>query len=122
MKKQGHPLNKLMLGVFMLAALGMSHAQYEGQTVNVSIPFNFSIGQQRFLAGDYSFKPLLPQTTTLQTRRGRGLTNITSISVSSREAPTSTKVIFHRYLDRYFLSELWVEGNNDGRALIKSST
>ena len=120
MKRQGYSLNKLMLGVFVLAALCTSHAQYDGPIVNVSIPFNFNIGAQRFVAGDYSFKPLLPHTITLQTRRGHGLTNASSISVISRDAPNATTVVFNRYLDRYFLSEIWVQGNNDGQAFIKS--
>ena len=33
------------------------------------------------------------------------------------EAPAKTMLVFHRYGNRYFLYQIWVEGNNRGREL-----
>jgi hypothetical protein len=37
--------------------------------------------------------------------------------VEKIEAPSQTKLVFRRYGDRYFLYQIWVEGNNRGREL-----
>lgn len=119
MKGRGCILYKTMLALFILLAVNVGHAQYESQSIRVRIPFNFNIGQQRFLAGEYSLKLLFQNTTILRDQRGEVLTGIGTISVESREIPASTKLIFNRYNDRYFLSQIWEAGNEIGRELTK---
>jgi hypothetical protein len=119
MKGRGCILYKTTLALFVLVAVNVGHAQYESQSIRVKIPFDFNIGQQRFLAGEYSLKPLFQNTTILRDERGEVLTGIGTISVESREVPTSTKLIFNRYNDRYFLSQIWEAGNEIGRELTK---
>ena len=36
------------------------------------------------------------------------------------EPKTESKLIFNRYGDRYFLSQVWTAGNSSGRQLLKS--
>jgi hypothetical protein len=120
MKRQGYFLNKLLLGVFLLVVVSGGYAQYGSPIVNVTIPFNFNVGPQRFLAGQYDLKPLLQHTITLRTQQGRALTNINSISIESRETPSATTLVFHRYGEHYFLSQIWVAGDNTGREITKS--
>lgn len=117
MKRHGSMLHKMMLGIVVL--LGVSEGQ--AQNAKVNIPFNFTIGAQRFPAGEYVLKPLLQHTTLLQNQRGRGLTNIATNSVESQQPSTDTRLIFNRYYDQYFLSQIWEEGNSIGRQLTKSS-
>ena len=38
-------------------------------------------------------------------------------NVELPNASRQTKVVFHRYGNRYFLSQLWIEGSNLGREL-----
>jgi hypothetical protein len=113
MNRQGYFLNKLLLGVFLLVLVSVGNAQYGS-------PINFNVGAQRFLAGQYDLKPLLQHTITLRTQQGRALTNITNISVESRETPSATTLIFTRYGEHYFLSQIWVAGDNIGREITKS--
>jgi hypothetical protein len=120
MKRRGYFLNKLMLGMFLLVAVSVGYAQFENPIVNVTIPFNFNVGAQRFVAGQYDLKPLLQHTITLRNQKGRALTNITSISVESMETPNSTTLVFHRYGEHYFLSQIWVAGDRIGREITKS--
>jgi hypothetical protein len=120
MKRQRHFLNKLLLGVFLLVMVSGGCAQSGSQIVKVKIPFNFNIGAQRFLAGQYDLKPLLQHTVMLRNQQGRGLTNMTTISVRSMEPPNSTALIFRRYGEHYFLSQIWVAGDTVGREIPKS--
>jgi hypothetical protein len=119
MNRQRYFLNKLMLGLCLLVLVGVGYAQ-SSLTVDAKIPFNFNIGAQRFLAGQYDLKPLLQHTVLLRNQHGRGLTNVTTISVQSMEAPNSSVLVFHRYGEHYFLSQIWVAGNTVGREIPKS--
>jgi hypothetical protein len=119
MKKLGCIPSSMMLGIFLFLTVGISSAQYNA--IKVKIPFNFNIGSQTFSAGEYNLKPLLQHTTTLQNHTGQALTNMTSISVESMVVPRSTLLVFNRYDEYYFLSQIWVAGNTAGRQLAKSS-
>jgi hypothetical protein len=48
-------------------------------------------------------------------------TNTTSLvafnSCMSLKSASQTKLIFHRYGERYFLNQIWVEGNSIGHEL-----
>ena len=120
MKRQRHFLNKPLLGVFLLVMVSVGCAQSGSQIVKVKIPFNFNIGAQRFSAGQYDLKPLLQHTVMLRNQQGRGLTNVTTISVRSMEAPSSSSLIFRRYGEHYFLIQVWVQGDTVGREIPKS--
>src|SRR6267142_2212023 len=92
-KRQVSMLYKMMLGIVVLLVVSEGQAQ----NAKVNIPFNFTIGAQRFPAGEYVLKPLLQHTTLLQNERGRGLTNIATNSVESKQPSTTTKLVFNRY-------------------------
>ena len=121
MKQQGSILQRSVLVLFVLLASGIGRAQSEAGIIKVSIPFDFNIGSHRFSAGEYSMKPLMQNMTSLRTRDGRVVTTITSNSVESRSVPSSVKLIFNRYSERYFLSQIWEAGNEIGRELPRSS-
>ena len=121
MKRQGYIFQHTMLGLFLLLASGLGQAQSESRNIRVNIPFDFNIGLQRFSAGEYSLAPLLSNTTLLRNQKGQVLTSIATNSVESRQVSSSVKLIFHRYSDRCFLSQIWEAGNEAGREIPKSS-
>jgi hypothetical protein len=114
--KTGRILCTMMLGIVVVLAVSTGHAQ----NVKVNIPFNFSIGAQKFSAGEYTLKPLLEHFTLLENERGRGLINIGTDSVQARQPPSTTKLIFNRYDESYFLSQIWEAGNDFGKQLVRS--
>jgi hypothetical protein len=122
MKRQGSILRTIMLSTFVLLALGIGHAQYAVQTIKVTIPFNFSIGAQRFWAGEYTLKPVpsLQHSMLLQSQAGQTLIYVGTNFVQSREAPTSATLVFNQYGRQYCLSQIWEAGNGMGRQLTKS--
>jgi len=120
MKRQGYIPRTMILGMFILLSVGIGQAQYEGQVVKVKIPFNFNVGAKTFSAGEYSLKPLLPNTMLLRNQAGQVLTSIATNSVESREASSSVKLVFNGYAGSYFLAQIWQPGNNVGREVFKS--
>ena len=121
MKRHGYTLRKMILGMFVVLAVGMAHAQIGGDVLKVKIPFNFSVGMQTFPAGEYSIKPLLPHSMLLRNQSGQVLTSIATNSIESAEAPRSVKLVFNGYGGQYFLTQIWKAGDSTGQELIKSS-
>jgi hypothetical protein len=120
MKRQGYTLHKTILGMLLVLAVGMAHAQIGGDVLKVKIPFNFSVSKQTFPAGEYSLKPLLPHTMLLRNQAGRVLTSIATNSVESSKVPNSVKLVFNGYAGQYFLAQIWKAGDSVGQELIKS--
>ena len=120
MKRQSCILRTTILGMLVMLAVSMAHAQIGGDVLKVKVPFNFSVGTQTFPAGEYSLKPLLPHTMLLRNQAGQVLTSIGTNSVESSEAQKSVKLVFNGYDGHYFLAQIWKEGENIGRELTKS--
>ena len=113
---------KMVLGLFVLLAIGMGQAQIGGDVIKVKIPFQFSVGAQTFSAGEYSLKPLLPGTVLLRDQAGQVLTSIGTNSIESLQAPRTVKLVFNGYAGQYFLTQIWNAGDSIGREVIKSPT
>ena len=120
MKIHSYIQRNMIVGLFVLSAIGMGQAQIGGDVLKVKVPFNFTVGTQTFPAGEYSLKPLLPHTMSLRNQAGQVLTNINTNSVESTDVPKSVKLVFNGYDGRYFLAQIWKEGDNIGRELTKS--
>ena len=120
MKIHSYIQRKMIVGLFVLSAIGMGQAQIGGDVLKVKVPFNFTVGTQTFPAGEYSLKPLLPHTMSLRNQAGQVLTNINTNSVESTGAQKSMKLVFDGYDGHYFLAQIWNEGDNIGRELTKS--
>jgi hypothetical protein len=97
----------LLIG--MTLAVGSAFGQ---STARVQIPFDFSIGNSMLPAGEYTVSPLVEGGTVLTIRSldGRRQMFVQTSAAESANAPSETKLVFRRYGDQYFLSQIWVEG------------
>ena len=114
--------------MFRSIALGfgllLATASYAQEThVRGSVPFNFIVGNQVLPAGDYTVQSANSAGTALAIRNDDEGKAIMALSMSCRQLKPSdkTKLVFHRVGNRYFLSEIWVEGENAGRRLPPSA-
>ena len=107
------------LALAFMAAAQMAQAQ---QPVVANIPFAFNVGKMVLPAGEYRVEKWIKGDSALLIQRtdGGAATFAGSIATDSNEPQTQTKLVFHRYGDRYFLSQVWVEGATRGRELPKS--
>jgi hypothetical protein len=74
-------------------------------------------------AGEYSIKVAAPERTLLLIDRKDAAASsfLNTEAVVTTETQTESKLVFNRYGDRYFLSQVWTEGNSRGRQLLKSA-
>jgi len=118
MKKQALTL----VGVLSLVlAAGSAFAQ-SSQEIRANVPFNFVVNHVELPAGQYSITTIGGGNEILVLR---GLNNKTVKIVNANAAQANkpadrTKLVFRVYGDRYFLSQIWTEGDERGRALPKS--
>jgi hypothetical protein len=90
--------------------------------VKVNVPFGFIVNRATLPAGEYLLESVDDAGKVLAIRDLD--TNTSKLvmfnSCRSLKAVSQTKLIFHRYGDRYFLNQIWVEGNNAGHELSPS--
>lgn len=110
-------MSKKLLAIALALPLLMTAAA-SAQTVHVrfSVPFNFIAAGATLPAGEYDIQSLGAEEKILVIRNLKSASGILVFSNSSESlnASSRTKLVFHRYGDRYFLSELWVEGQKSG--------
>ena len=104
--------------LLMLTAVTVS-AQSERIGV-INIPFNFIIGQKILPAGEYTIRPNRINSKTVWLVQGSDTQAgafFLTMPVWARETQEKTRLVFHKYGDQYFLSQIWTAGDNSGREL-----
>jgi len=110
--------------LFVLLGLGLlvGMSAY-AQTVNLKadVPFNFIIRGATLPAGEYTIQGLGDGSAiAVRGPNPKANTIVLSQRCSSSDAAEQSKLVFHRYGDRYFLAQLWVAGSDSGRELAQS--
>lgn len=111
--------------LFSLTVLLMATAAQAQQTnVKASVPFDFVVGNQSYPAGDYSVKSLsqngIPILISNDQDSSKGIV-LSNTSTLAKPADM-TRLVFHRLGDRYFLYQIWTQGNSAGREFPMSRT
>jgi hypothetical protein len=123
LKKQGI---KAFVLLSLLLSLSAIYVYARGNTLirKVEIPFDFSVRDETFPAGAYSVTRVNQDKSILQisSEDGRRMVRISTYLVQAKEAPKSAKLIFRRYGETYFLSQIWESYDIRGRQLSKSRT
>jgi hypothetical protein len=110
-----------MTGMLALALFAASQPARAQERLVADIPFAFSAGTMTLPSGEYRVQKLTddPATLLIQRTEGSGMAVIT-FAAASNAPQAQSKLVFHRYGDRYFPSQIWVAGNTRGRQLQKS--
>lgn len=89
----------------------------------VNIPFDFVAGNTTLPAGEYYVKTDSSRHSLLLVDRQDPATSVflPTMDVIAREAQPQSKLIFSRYGERFFLTQVWAQGNLRGRQLFKSN-
>jgi len=111
-----------LLGLGLLLAVSAARAQQAG--VKANIPFEFVVGNQVLPAGEYLMVPegSTHQVVRIRSDEGKSLAlSLTNTCTAARPSNT-TKLVFHIMGGRYFLSQIWTQGYDQGRQLPKSKS
>jgi len=106
--------------ILITAALAMlATTAASAQTINVKarVPFSFVVGSATLPAGEYSLQTLGFGHALEMRNRDANITKLVLSNVCQSRTATKDKVIFHRYGDSYFLSQIWTEGSSLGYEL-----
>ena len=118
MKRQALMILTTLSFLVMLTAMSV-YAQSSTELV-ANIPFEFVIGNRAFPAGEYTFTYRFTNVIQIQSRdRGESMFVLTG---PVKPKKTRNELRFNRYGDKYFLSRLWTEGDDVGRAVRMSSS
>ena len=114
----------LLVVMMIVAASASAKAQSLAYKLTANIPFDFSVGGKKLPAGKYwiSRGQQSNGDQILQIRSVDGHANISrlTIPVVTLDPVAKGTLVFHRYGEEYFLSEVWPAGGLTGRELPKS--
>jgi hypothetical protein len=116
----------LPLFLTLLFAMSFWPARAQGQIVGnleANIPFQFHVGNTSLPAGRYIIRELEGNDLTvmqISSADGKQSALFDVESVQAKTTPGKSELIFNKYGDRYFLSEMFDEGNVDGNRLFTS--
>jgi hypothetical protein len=110
-------------GLLVLLTFSSVLGQSDRQTF-ISIPFNFSVGDKSFVAGEYIIERNRKDSDTvwvIRRKANSGKAVFLTRPVRANETQEGTKLVFSQYEDLYFLTEVWTAGTNTGREIQVSS-
>jgi hypothetical protein len=106
----------LVLGGGLIAA----RAQMDSDTIiDANIPFQFVVGKATLPAGKYTIKQMddsedTPNVIEISSADGRVRTLFDTENASLDAAPKKSEIIFDKIGNNYFLSQIFLEGENYG--------
>jgi len=91
------------------------------QSITVQIPFGFHAGTSVLPSGEYTVDTDAgPGVVRLRSADAKSSAMILSMATRTLATPTTGKLVFNKYGDEYFLSQIWKAGSNTGNELRKS--
>lgn len=105
-----HLLLLVSIGLLLAAAPGFAQADLEA-----SVPFGFYAGKNVLPAGTYTLEVDNAGMVWINREDRRGRAVVGTVGVGGRDFDHQSKLVFHRYGNEYFLSEMWVSGRSTGR-------
>jgi len=108
-------LTSLVLSVLILGPA--ARAQRVERVIKANIPFEFSVGNRIFPAGNYSLVSTAPALLELRDPEGHSLLKVLTNSVETRATPAFPRLQFEREDDRYSLAQVWQEHDSIGQQL-----
>jgi hypothetical protein len=111
----------VILGLVVVAGASVAQAQIIGR-LKSNIPFGFYVRNRLMPAGAYTIAELNPGTGMMEIRSadGKSAAIFLTIGKQEKDARTPSELIFHKYGDKAFLSEIVEQGETDGAEVVKS--
>ncbi len=114
----------LLAVMTIIAASVSAQAQSLAYRLTANIPFDFSVTGKKLPAGEYWISRAQQGNgdTVVQIRSTDGNANIVrlTIPINTYNTVKEGTLVFHRYGEEYFLSEIWPAGGLTGRELPKT--
>jgi len=109
-----------MLGLFFVLAVSSAQAQ-SSDLIKVNVPFDFQVSGKTLPAGEYAIKRVSEKVLLIRNAEGKGEAMVQAPSRIQGPVNKQERLVFHQYGDQYFLSQVWLNRQGDGRELNRSS-
>ncbi|SRR6266536_969661 len=116
-------LTMFMIVVALAFVTAVTSAYGQSTRETAKIPFEFVVGDKNLPAGEYAVGSITASGEALRvssTEQNQSAARLT-IPISRAKAEDKGKLVFRRYANHYFLSEVWMPGETTGRQLLKSA-
>jgi hypothetical protein len=124
-KKEDSMKNTLcrIAGILALAFLVTTQVARAQEAVLANIPFQFTAGEMTLPAGEYRVQKVRDSSSALVIRStdGKGAAMVITFAAAVNAPQAKSKLVFRRYGNRYFLTQVWSAGSSQGRELRKSA-
>jgi hypothetical protein len=108
----------------LLFALAVVSVQAQARrSITVTVPFAFQIGDKTLPAGDYSIRQLSTDTLLVACTSGEESAIAPAagrVENGQNAKPSTEKLVFRQYGERYFLAQVWMVRGASGRQLNKT--
>ena len=108
----------LFLGLSLVLSALPGHA-LESDRINVTIPFDFVVGDKQLKAGDYVVESLLDGRALELRSKGEDVQQIAFTVPMTNQTGNHERLLFHHDGGQYFLSQVWFWGDENGRELTR---
>jgi len=110
----------LFLGLSLVLSALPGHA-LDSDRINVTIPFDFVVGDKQLKAGDYVVESLLDGRALELRSKGADVQQIAFTVPMTNQTGNHERLLFHHDGGQYFLSQVWFWGDENGRALTRGA-
>jgi len=114
LRKSGLTIGAALFAATLLALAAATPAQALSQGLKVNIPFDFYAGNHYMPAGEYLIETIASGTIQLTNKDRHAVAALITFNVSNGRRAHSAQVIFNKYGNDTFLSEMWWTGQRDG--------
>lgn len=124
MRKQIFKAATMFIGIMALAFVSAVAASAQNQrSLVVNVPFDFSVKGKTLPAGEYIVSrgsDAESSAMIIERKDGKASAVVLTMLVDSREMQKESRLVFNRYGDRYFLSQVWTASSPEGRKLFRT--
>jgi hypothetical protein len=112
----------ILAGLMLVAGVATANGQSKDRLV-AQVPFEFIVGDKTLASGEYHLRAVTSAGEALLIKNadaGDAAIRMTS-PIGYDHSKTYARLVFHRYDNRYFLSQVWMSGEGIGRELQRSA-
>jgi hypothetical protein len=115
-------LTMMTLMVVMSLAAAVVSANGQSRRTIATVPFKFVVGNAELAAGTYRIDAVTANGEGLKISGSDQAVFRLSSVMHRLEVASKSTLVFHRYGNQYFLAEVWIAGQSNGRQLMKSTS
>ena len=115
---KGFTMLALIVGLAFVSAVVSAKGQ-STQAV-AKVPFEFIVGDKTLPSGQYTVRSVSDTNKAALMISGKSSAIRLTNEIQPGKNKNQARLVFHRYGERYFLSEVWMGADSSGRQLLQS--